>query len=202
VFSHRALPIFHKLQIFVCLRLRQDVVSKGNHGRRLNRFSTRNKTADAPVGIRKKISGTEKGSKKESTIRGVKIMIGYGVVNGKISKRKNKTGWSHNFLVGKNYRSEITGKPNFKVIWNFGTIRDTEFHKRANAFWKEVELVLTELVSTGKIYAADADKIRRQFAEYISVPVVPIVAPAPVPIAKKTNPSVAERVRKRFKDLL
>jgi hypothetical protein len=128
-------------------------------------------------------------------------MIGYGIVNGKIAKRKNKTGWSHNFLIGKNYRCEMTGKPNFKIIWNFGTIKNTEFKDRANAFWKEVELVLTSLVRDNKIYANDADKIRGQFAEYIPLPLVPIAAPATVPI-KKINSSVEARVRDRFKDFL
>lgn len=124
-----------------------------------------------------------------------------GTVNGKIIKRKNKTGWSHNFLIIHNRRDGY-GRAGYDVVWNFKTIRDTELTKRANAFWREVELVLTSLISSGKIYAADADKIRRQFAEYISVPVVPIATPAPVPIAKKINPSVVERVRDRFKNLL
>jgi hypothetical protein len=130
----------------------------------------------------------------------------YGIVNGKLAKRKNKTGWSHNFLLVKNKRDGY-GRAVAEIVWNFGTIKDTEFSAQAEKFWTEVELVLTELVRTGKIYANSADKVREQFAACIPRPIaspaVPLPIVKPVLIAKpKANPTVAERVNNRFKDLL
>ncbi len=119
----------------------------------------------------------------------------YGVTNGKIVRRKNKTGYSYNFLIVKNRRHPMTGKAVYDVIWNFGTIRSDEIKNQANAFWAKVELVLDSLVNKGKIYANDADKIRRQFEKHIPFPVA-------VPAPKKINPSAMERVKNRFKDLL
>ncbi len=123
----------------------------------------------------------------------------YGVTNGKIIRRKGKGYYSYNFLIVKNRRNSITGKAGYQVVFNFGTIRDYEFADRAKAFWQEVETELTALVRENKIYANDADKIRRQFAEYISVPVVP--KPAPV-VKIETNSDVAARVQKKFGNLL
>ncbi len=132
----------------------------------------------------------------------------YGVTNGKIIRRRGKGYYSYNFLIVKNRRNAETGKAGYQVVFNFGTIRDYEFADRAMAFWQEVETVLTTLVRDNKIYSNDADKIRGQFAEYISVPVAPIAAPVVAPLRSasptkiKTNPDAETRVQNRFKNLL
>src|SRR5688572_28675068 len=120
----------------------------------------------------------------------------YGTTNGKIIKRRNKTGYSYNFLIVKNKRHPMTGKAVFDTIWNFGTIRSTETKNQANAFWAKVELVSDSLVYKGKIYANDADKLRRQFAKYIPFPVAVLIT------KPKANPIVAERLKERFKGLI
>ncbi len=128
----------------------------------------------------------------------------YGRTNGKIIRRKGKGYYSYNFLIVKNRRNPETGKAGYQVVFNFGTIRDYEFVDRAKAFWQEVETELTALVRDNKIYSNDADKIRGQFAEYISVPIASPATPAASasPAKIKTDSDVAERVQKKFGNLL
>lgn len=121
----------------------------------------------------------------------------YGVTNGKIIKRKNKYGDSYNFLIVHNRRDGY-GRAGYDTVWNFGTVRGYEMKDRANEFWQTAEKTLQKLVDENVIYRNDADKIRKQFAAYIPVPVA---APA-MPAAKKINPSTAERVQARFKNLM
>lgn len=136
--------------------------------------------------------------------------MGYGITNGKVVRRKGKGYIAFNPMLIKNKRDGY-GRSGFKIIWNFGTVRSTEISAKANAFWKEVELVFSELISSGKIYAACAERAKNEFEKYIpkpsaSVPVKPIANPLPVanalPIAKTNRGSAEQRVRERFKDLL
>jgi len=127
----------------------------------------------------------------------------YGKVCGKIIRRKNKTGNSYNFLIVKNRRNPMNGKAEYQVVWNFGTIRSEQLSDNQTQleFWKEVALVLTNLIKEGKIYQNCGSEIKTKFEKYVKLPVVKNVAP--IAIAKQvTNPSIEERLRERFKGLL
>lgn len=124
--------------------------------------------------------------------------MSYGITNGKVVRRKGKGYTALNPMLVKNQRNPMTGRSGFKIIWNFGTVRSTEIFAKANAFWKEVDLVFGELVSSGKIYAACAERAMREFEKHIPKPIA-----APAPIAKpRANPIAAERIQDRFKNLL
>lgn len=125
----------------------------------------------------------------------------YGKVCGKIIRRKNKTGYSYNFLIAKNRRNPMNGKAEYEVVWNFGTLRDYELKDKEKAFrfWKEVALILTNLINEGKIYQNCGSEIKAKFEKYVSIPVM--LSTAPLPIAKSNSP-IAERLRERFKGLV
>lgn len=119
----------------------------------------------------------------------------YGKVAGKIVKRKNKTGYSYNFLIVKNQRSFMTGKSEYIVIHNFGTMRDSELKDKMKqlAFWQEVVKVLANLIEEGKIYQNCGSEIRGKFAEIVPIPIVKKIAPI-----ENINPSIVERIRERY----
>jgi hypothetical protein len=125
-------------------------------------------------------------------------MIGIYTSTGKVIKRKRKNWIALNPLIIHN-RRDGHGRVGYDIIHNFKTIRSTDLPQKARAFWLGVELTLQRLIRERKIYAADADKIRRKFARDIPLPVAPTAAPVVKPA---TNPTVAERLKERFKDLL
>jgi hypothetical protein len=128
----------------------------------------------------------------------------YGRVNGKIVKRKNKTGFSYNFLIVKNQRSFMTGKAEYEVVWNFGTIRSEQLSdtKTQLAFWKEVAQVLTNLIDNGKIYRNCGGEIKAKFTKYVPLPVVKSAAPTLIAQINSNAKTAGERLRERFKGLL
>ncbi len=121
----------------------------------------------------------------------------YGITAGKVVRRKGKGYTAINPMLVKNQRNPMTGRSEFKIIWNFGTVRSTEISAKANAFWKEVELVFGELVASGKIHAACAERAMREFEKHIPKPIANAL-----PIAKTNRGSAEQRVAERFKNLL
>lgn len=131
--------------------------------------------------------------------------MSYGITAAKVVRRKGKGYTAINLMLVKNRRDGY-GRSGFDVIWNFGTIRSTNIEDKANAFWKEVELVFSTLVAQGKIYAACAERAMPEFEKHIpkpiaSVPSKPLPIANPLPIAKP-NPTAAKRIQKKFGNLL
>jgi hypothetical protein len=125
-------------------------------------------------------------------------MFGVVTCNGKIIRRKCKGYTALNFLLVKNIRSELTGRPTYKVLHNFGTIRSTEVAIKAKGFWIRVEIVLRQFVADKTISSHDGAKVRKQFSRVIPVPTAsPIPAPAPTATPKKKD-DIAQRLE-RFK---
>ena len=121
----------------------------------------------------------------------------YGRVCGKVIRRKNKNGYSYNFIIAKNQRNPMSGKPEYQVVWNFGTIKDSEFNQNALSFWKEVAMVVANLINEQKIYSNCGSEIKAKFQKYIPIPIE--ASSASVPIVKpKANSDAAERLRERF----
>lgn len=128
----------------------------------------------------------------------------YGKVCGKITRRKNKTGYSYNFMIVKNRRSFMTGKSEYEVIWNFGTIRSEQLNdtKKQLAFWKEVAQVLANLINGGKIYKNCGREIRGKFVKYVPIPIAKSSAPAPIAQPSSNAKTVGDKLRERFKGLI
>lgn len=127
----------------------------------------------------------------------------YGITAGKVVRRKGKGYTAINPMLVKNQRNPMTGRSEFKIIWNFGTVRSNAITPaKSNSFWKEVELVFGELVSSGKIYAACAERAKCEFEKHIPKPISPAPIANPLPIAKANPTAAGQRVKERFKDLL
>jgi hypothetical protein len=128
-----------------------------------------------------------------------------GTTCGKIQTRKIKNGFSHNLMLVKNKRNRMTGKPEFEIIFNFGSIRSYNIKKQNAAMWKKINLVLDTLAADGRIYYNDAERAKSKFQEILGVP-VPTLPPvpktsAPVPAKPKTL-NAEERLWDKFGDLL
>src|SRR5687767_7379160 len=107
----------------------------------------------------------------------------YGQVNGKVVVRETKTGESYNFQIVKNRRNPMSGRSENIMVWNFGTVKNTEIGNRAKGFWKQVDSVVEQLVDSGRIDGNCRSEIQYKFEKFIPRPVAAV--PSPVPVAAK-----------------
>ena len=125
----------------------------------------------------------------------------YGQVCGKVIRRKTQSGESWNFQIVKNRRNPCSGYAENIIIWNFGTVKNTDVATKAKAFWKYVDSVVKQLADSGKIYRNCRSEIEGKFEKYIPRPVA--TAAVSVPAAKPTiDSNVADRLRARLKDFV
>src|SRR4051794_4788182 len=109
-----------------------------------------------------------------------------GKVHGIIYTHKRKGYLSHNFLLRKSYR-DGGGRPTNKILFNFGSYKDSKISDSAERFWRKVDSVLDYMVQHNQIYRNDAQRAREVFGR---------VMPRPAPIIPKTPLSPEESVRK------
>jgi len=127
----------------------------------------------------------------------------YGQVNGKVIVRETKTGNSYNFQIVKNRRNPMSGRSENIIVWNFGTVKNTEIAAKANGFWKQVDSVIEQLVDSGKIDGNCRSEIRYRYEKFIPRPIAAVPSAAPVVAARRQiNLGVAERVNNKFKGLI
>ena len=129
--------------------------------------------------------------------------MSYGRVSGRVVRRKNKTGYSYNFLIVKNQRNYMTGKSEHLLVANLGTVKDSEFERDAKSFWRKVDATISILIDTGEIDNCRS-KICGKFGKVLPRPAVTVAAPTPAakPLSKTESNPVAARLRARFKGLL
>lgn len=124
--------------------------------------------------------------------------MSYGQVSGKVVRRKNKAGYSYNFLLVKCKRNFMTQKSERLIIKNFGTIRDSDFNNTnlAFQFWLEVNQTLLDLANSGQIYVNCIQQVQRKFSKHIPIPIASSIS-----TRKVISDEVADRLKSRFPEL-
>ena len=97
----------------------------------------------------------------------------------------------------------MTGKAEWELIFNFGSIRSYNIPRDAESLWRKIIVVLDRLVSKGVVFADDAERAKAKYEGILGKPPTAVPAPVPVPApAPAAKPKVAqtadELVRERL----